>query len=100
MATLAAGRQAQSVLARRSPGARTLSAAAAIGLLTLTGCNQIDPLKRPYMWQASGANEQNLAAMAVNPADLVHGRDTSQRRVIVESDGASFDFGPATSCHC
>jgi hypothetical protein len=65
------------------------AAAAAISLVGLTGCNQIDPLKRPYMWEASGVNDQNIAAMAVNPADLVHGRDAPQRRVIVESDGVT-----------
>jgi hypothetical protein len=64
-------------------------AAAALGLLTLSGCNQIDPLKRPYMWHATGVNEQNIAAMAVNPADLVHGRESSQRRVGLESDGVT-----------
>jgi hypothetical protein len=41
------------------------------------------------MWHATGVNNQNIAAMAVNPADLVHGRDTAQRRVIVESDGVT-----------
>jgi hypothetical protein len=71
------------------PGTRTLWLATALSLLTLSGCDQIDPLKRPYMWHATGVNEQNIAAMAVNPADLVHGRDTSQRRVIVESDGVT-----------
>jgi len=71
------------------PGARTLWLAAAVSLVTLTGCDQIDPLKRPYMWHATGINDQNIAAMAVNPADLVHGRDSTQRRVVVESDGVT-----------
>jgi len=66
---------------------KTLCAAAAASLLALTGCNQIDPLKRPYMWHESGANQHNIAAMAVNPADLSHGRDTSKRQAITESDG-------------
>ena len=73
----------------RAPGTRPLWVAAAISLLALTGCNQIDPLRRPYMWHASNANEQNIAAMAANPADLVHGRDSPQRRVVVESDGVT-----------
>ena len=73
----------------RTPGTRTLWAAAAISLVALTGCDQIDPLKRPYMWEASGVNEQNIAAMAANPADLVHGRDSPQRRVVFESDGVA-----------
>jgi hypothetical protein len=74
---------------RTRPGAITLWAAAAISLLGLTGCNEIDPLQRPYMWHPSGVNEQNIAAMAANPADLVHGRDAPQRRVVLESDGVA-----------
>jgi hypothetical protein len=58
-------------------------------LVGLTGCDQIDPLQRPYMWHPTGVNEQNIAAMAVNPADLVHGRDSPQRRAVVESDGVT-----------
>jgi type IV pilus biogenesis protein CpaD/CtpE len=61
-------------------------AAAAAALLALSGCNSIDPLKRPYMWKESGANQQNIAAMAANPADLYRGRDTPKRKVSVESD--------------
>jgi hypothetical protein len=41
------------------------------------------------MWHATGINQQNIAAMAVNPTDLVHGRDSPQRRVVVESDGVT-----------
>jgi hypothetical protein len=55
----------------------------------LTGCDQIDPLKRPYMWQASGVNDRNIALMAANPADLVRGRDAPQRGAIVETDGVT-----------
>jgi hypothetical protein len=73
----------------RSPGSKTLWAAAAVSMLTLTGCDQIDPLKRPYMWHATGVNEQNIAAMAANPSDLVRGRNSPQRRVVVESDGVT-----------
>jgi hypothetical protein len=61
--------------------------AAAVSLLALTGCDQIDPLKRPYMWHESGSNAQNIAAMAANPADLIHGRDSPKRASVVESDG-------------
>jgi type IV pilus biogenesis protein CpaD/CtpE len=65
---------------------KPLWAVAAISLLALAGCNQIDPLTRPYMWEESGVNAHNVAAMAANPADLTHGRDAPQRRVSVESD--------------
>ncbi|HEX3991384.1 MAG TPA: hypothetical protein VHX39_09455 [Acetobacteraceae bacterium] len=41
------------------------------------------------MWHATGVNEQNIAAMAANPADLVHGRDAPRRRVVLESDGVN-----------
>ena len=66
---------------------RMLGATAALSLLALTGCDQIDPLKRPFMWEESGVNASNIAAMAANPTDLAHsGRDTPQRRVKAESE--------------
>jgi type IV pilus biogenesis protein CpaD/CtpE len=65
---------------------KPLWALAAMSLMALAGCSQTDPLTRPYMWEESGVNEHNIAAMAANPADLTHGRDSSQRRVSVESD--------------
>jgi len=58
----------------------------ALSLPALGGCGQTDPLTRPYMWEESGVNAHNIAAMAANPADLTHGRDSPQRRVSVESD--------------
>jgi hypothetical protein len=72
----------------KSPGTKIIGPMAALGLLALTGCNQIDPLKRPYMWHEGEVNAHNIAAMAVNPGDLVRGRDTSRRQVITESEGA------------
>jgi hypothetical protein len=65
---------------------RTASAAAALGLLTLAGCDTIDPLKRPYMWRESGVNAQNIAVMAANPADLTRGRDEQRHRARPDSD--------------
>ena len=62
------------------------AAAAALSLLALAGCDQIDPLTRPYMWHPDDVNAQNIAAMAANPADLTHGRDSRRRRVLMESD--------------
>jgi len=59
---------------------------AALSLMALGGCGVTDPLTRPYMWEESGVNAHNVAAMAANPADLTHGRDAPQRRVSVESD--------------
>ena len=43
-------------------------------VLALAACSkQVDPYTRDGMWQPSGANSLNLAAMTANPADLVHG---------------------------
>src|ERR1700733_3843063 len=65
---------------------KPLWAIAAISLVALAGCSQTDPLTRSYMWQESGVNEHNIAAMAANPADLNRGRDAPKRGVAVESD--------------
>jgi hypothetical protein len=65
---------------------RMAGVTAALSLLALAGCDQIDPLKRPFMWEESGVNASNIAAMAANPTDLTRGRDTPQRRVRVESE--------------
>ncbi len=49
-----------------------------IGLLAiLQGCAATDPLLNANDWQPTGANEKNIAAQVVNPADLVHGRDST-----------------------
>jgi|HubBroStandDraft_1064217.scaffolds.fasta_scaffold11279_2 hypothetical protein len=66
--------------------ARTFGAAAALSLLTMTGCNQLDPLKRPYMWQETDSNAKNIAAMAANPADLTRGQDSQRRRAAPDAD--------------
>jgi len=68
-------------------GTGTRCAAAALSLLALTGCNQLDPLTRPYMWHPTEVNAQNIAAMAANPNDLNRGRDTPRRRVHMEAAG-------------
>jgi hypothetical protein len=52
-------------------------AAAACLIAFLSGCNTLEPYTRAYSWHPTGANEANLAAMAANPSDLVHGRGTS-----------------------
>ncbi len=69
----------------KTPGTKIIGIAA-VSLLALTGCNQIDPLKRPYMWHESEINRHNIAAMAANPHDLVRGRETPRRRAVTESD--------------
>jgi hypothetical protein len=39
----------------------------------LSGCNALEPYQRPYSWHQTGVNAANLAAMVVDPTDLVHG---------------------------
>jgi type IV pilus biogenesis protein CpaD/CtpE len=46
-------------------------------VLLLSGCAQKEPYHRTDVWYPTGANEGNIAAMAVNPLDLVHGRGTT-----------------------
>lgn len=42
----------------------------------LAGCDAVDPYRRAGMWQPTGANTLNLAAMVERPGDLVRGRGT------------------------
>ena len=43
-------------------------------VLWLSGCAETEPYQKTGMWQPTGANALNLAAMVQNPADLVRGR--------------------------
>jgi len=49
-------------------------AALLLGTLALAGCNKIDPYQREGVWRPSTANDDNLAAMVADPADLTRGR--------------------------
>ena len=49
---------------------------AALPLLCLVGCEQIDPLTREGLWRPTGANAANLRAMVAVPGDLAFGRGT------------------------
>ncbi len=40
-------------------------------LLSLTGCDKIDPYLRDGAWRPNDANDSNLRAMVVVPSDLV-----------------------------
>ena len=51
-------------------------AAGAAVLALLWGCAGPDPYDFPHTWRPTGANDANLAAMAVRPADLARGRGT------------------------
>jgi hypothetical protein len=52
----------------------------------LTGCDAIDPLNRPYAWAPTNSTRHNVALMAANPADLIHGRDEPRRNARAETD--------------
>ena len=47
-------------------------------LLTLTACQQLDPYTRTDMWQPTGANAGNIAAMVADPNDLIRGRGSDR----------------------
>ncbi len=47
---------------------------AALPLLVLGGCAQIDPLTKEGIWRPTGANDANLRAMVAVPSDLAYGR--------------------------
>lgn len=66
----------------------TVRAALALSLIpiALTGCDQIDPMTRPYYWHPSEVNPLNIAAMAANPDDLRHGQHSDRRRTVQDSD--------------
>lgn len=49
-------------------------ACAALPLLVLAGCSQIDPLTKEGVWRPTGANDANLRAMVAVPSDLAYGR--------------------------
>ena len=49
-------------------------AVAALPLLTMAGCAQIDPLTKEGIWRPTGANDANLRAMVAVPSDLAYGR--------------------------
>lgn len=44
-----------------------------LAVLALGACQDMDPYRRPGMWQPTGAVQANLAAMAANPNDLIRG---------------------------
>jgi hypothetical protein len=56
---------------------RTIRFSIAACVMTfLTGCDALEPYDRAGAWHPTAVNEDNLALMAVNPADLVYGRGT------------------------
>jgi hypothetical protein len=47
-----------------------LRSTALLLLMVLAGCDRTDPYQREGTWRPNGANEANLRAMVVVPADL------------------------------
>ena len=52
----------------------TLHLAFIASLVALAGCDSRDPYLRTDVWQPTGANAGNIAAMVANPHDLISGR--------------------------
>ena len=58
---------------------RAVQVGAGVALLALlSGCAGPDPYNFPHTWRPTGANDANLAVMAVRPADLARGRGTGR----------------------
>ena len=60
-----------------------------LAALGLGGCDLTDPYSRDGAWQPNGANNTNLRAMVVSPADLAagvsgHGGDGQQAAMALE----------------
>jgi type IV pilus biogenesis protein CpaD/CtpE len=55
----------------------TLNVAFIASLLALAGCDSRDPYLRTDVWQPTGANAGNIAAMVANPHDLISGRGSA-----------------------
>jgi hypothetical protein len=58
------------------PGIRPLPIVLVTGLLGLAGCQSPDPYLRTDVWNPTGANAGNIAAMVANPQDLIRGHGT------------------------
>jgi len=54
----------------------TLNFAFIAGLVALAGCDSRDPYLRTDVWEPTGANAGNIAAMVADPHDMIRGRDS------------------------
>ena len=48
-----------------------------LAFIALAGCDR-DPYRRTDVWQPTGSNAANIAAMAADPNDLIRGRGVMQ----------------------
>lgn len=60
------------------PRSLALVSAALVMPVLLAGCADIDPYYSEYKWQPQGTPSGNLAAMVVDPMDLVRGRGSDE----------------------
>ena len=72
----------------------TLSVAFTAGLLALAGCDSRDPYLRTDVWQPTGANAGNIAAMVADPHDLISGRGSDVQKAMCGSTHRSRCWGP------
>jgi uncharacterized membrane protein YgcG len=64
---------------RRNMQSRTIMRCALLAaVLSVAACQEIEPYARNDMWQPTGANAGNIAAMVANPYDLLHGRGSDR----------------------
>ena len=58
---------------------KTLNVVLIASLAALAGCDSRDPYLRTDVWQPSGANAGNIAAMVADPHDLISGRGSAMQ---------------------
>ena len=71
----------------RNLNASIMFAGAVLGLLSLTSCDQMDPLTKSYAWHPTDINRANIAVMAANPNDLIEGRDSAKHSAVLDTLG-------------
>jgi uncharacterized lipoprotein len=69
----------------------------ALSVFAVAGCDQMDPLKRPYMWHETEVNAHNIAAMAANADSDSVDRLWSGKTVPLPSDTPGATSGSSTS---
>ena len=50
----------------------------AVLALTIGGCVEADPYRRPDVWYPTGVNSGNIAAMVAKPRDMIVGRGVNE----------------------
>lgn len=60
-----------------------------LALLALCGCVETDPVNREGVWNPTGANARNIAAMAASPQDLIRGRSDTRGNGLLAADAVT-----------